>query len=71
MTKAINDATLNKAGDIYQYLIALTRPRPHRHLKRKDSIRFLVLLVFSNFFIYTGCWKELTPGRRTRVKIYS
>lgn len=23
MTKAINDATLNKAGDIYQYLIAL------------------------------------------------
>lgn len=23
MTKAINDATLNKVGDIYQYLIAL------------------------------------------------
>ena len=23
MTRAINDATLNKAGDIYQYLIAL------------------------------------------------
>lgn len=23
MTKAVNDATLNKAGDIYQYLIAL------------------------------------------------
>ena len=23
MIKAINDATLNKAGDIYQYLIAL------------------------------------------------
>ena len=23
MTKAINDATLNKSGDIYQYLLAL------------------------------------------------
>lgn len=23
MTKAVNDATLNKAGDIYQFLIAL------------------------------------------------
>ncbi|MDY5883775.1 MAG: hypothetical protein SPJ65_10720 [Roseburia sp.] len=23
MTKAINDATLNKSGDIYQYLVAL------------------------------------------------
>lgn len=23
MTKAVNDATLNKVGDIYQYLIAL------------------------------------------------
>lgn len=35
----------------------LTRPRQHRHLKRKDSIRFSVLLVFSNFYIYTGCRK--------------
>lgn len=40
----------------------LTRPRQHRHLKRKDSIRFLVLLVFSNFYIYTGCRK----GTRSR-----
>ena len=32
----------------------MTRPRQHRHLKRKDSIRFLVLLVFSVFFIFTG-----------------
>jgi len=32
----------------------MTRPRQHRHLKRKDSIRFLVLLVFSGFFIFTG-----------------
>lgn len=32
----------------------LTRPRQHRHLKRKDSIRSLVLLVFSVFFIFTG-----------------
>lgn len=35
----------------------LTCPRQHRHLKRKDSIRFLVLLVFSNFYIYMGCRK--------------
>lgn len=26
----------------------LTRPRQHRHLKRKDSIRFLVFLAFSS-----------------------
>ncbi len=32
----------------------VTRPRQHRHLKRKDSIRFLVLPVFSGFFIFTG-----------------
>ena len=44
-----------------EYII-LTRPRQHRHLKRKDSIRFLVLLVFSNFYIYTGCRK----GTRSR-----
>lgn len=49
----------------------LTRPRQHGQLKRKDSIRFLVLPVFSNFFIYTGCWKELAPSCHTRVKIYS
>ena len=36
---------------------SVTRPRQHRHLKRKDSIRFSVLLVFSNFYIYTGCRK--------------
>lgn len=40
----------------------MTRPRQHRHLKRKDSIRFLVLLVFFNFYIYTGCRK----GTRSR-----
>ncbi len=28
---------------------AVTRPRQHRHLKRKDSIRFLVLPVFLVF----------------------
>ena len=37
--------------------IQMTRPRQLRHLKRKDSIRFLVLLVFSNFYIYMGCRK--------------
>ena len=38
-------------------VVDMTRPRQHRHLKRKDSIRFSVLLVFSNFYIYTGCRK--------------
>lgn len=48
----------------------MTRPRQHGHLKRKDSIQFLVLLAFSNFFIYTGGRKEAVPDRHTRVKIY-
>ncbi len=28
----------------------MNRPRPHRHLKRKDSILFLIFLGFSYFF---------------------
>ena len=43
----------NESGGI-EVSIYVTRPRQHRHLKRKDSIRFLVLLVFSGFFIFTG-----------------
>ncbi len=34
-----------KSGDIN-----LSRPRQHGHLKRKDSIRFLVFLDFSLFY---------------------
>ncbi|MDE6903473.1 MAG: hypothetical protein K2P76_00745, partial [Lachnospiraceae bacterium] len=37
---------LENAGEQVERLV--TCPRQHRHLKRKDSIRFLVLLVFSN-----------------------
>ena len=36
--------------------LGLTCPHQHRHLKRKDSIRFLVLLVFSNFYTGKGAW---------------
>jgi len=32
----------------------LSRPPQHRHLKRKDSIRFLVFLDFSLIFIRSG-----------------
>ncbi len=32
----------------------LSRPRQHGHLKRKDSIRFLVFLDFSLIFIRSG-----------------
>ena len=40
-----------------KFYYEMTCPRQHRHLKRKDSIRFSVLLVFSNFYIYTSCRK--------------
>lgn len=32
----------------------VSRPRQHGHLKRKDSIRFLVFLDFSLIFIRSG-----------------
>lgn len=32
----------------------MSRPRQHGHLKRKDSIRFLVFLDFSLIFIRSG-----------------
>lgn len=67
-----NIRRIRKAKGIRQTdMVTLTCPRQHRHLKRKDSIRFLVSLVFSNFFIYTGCRKELAPNCRICVKIYS
>ena len=34
--------------------LVLSRPPQHRHLKRKDSIRFLVFLGFSALFIRSG-----------------
>lgn len=37
----------------------LNRPRPHRHLKRKDSILFLIFLGFSYFFTRSGWQKKL------------
>ena len=49
----------------------LTRPRQHRHLKRKDSIRFLVLLVFSGFFIFTGQRNDFSLARCACVTTYS
>lgn len=35
----------------------LSRPRQHRHLKRKNSILFLVFLDFPHFFIHSG-WQD-------------
>ena len=32
----------------------MSRPRQHRHLKRKNSILFLVFLDFPHFFIHSG-----------------
>lgn len=37
--------------------IKLSRPRQHRHLKRKNSILFLVFLDFPHFFIHSG-WQD-------------
>lgn len=68
--ETLGDA-INQVMDQYKRGEIVTCPRQHRHLKRKDSIRFLVSLVFSNFFIYTGCRKELAPNCRICVKIYS
>ena len=49
----------------------LTHTRQHRHLKRKDSIRFLVLLVFSVFFIFTGQRNDFSLARCACVTTYS
>ena len=35
----------------------VSRPRQHRHLKRKNSILFLVFLDFPHFFIHSG-WQD-------------
>ena len=35
----------------------MSRPRQHRHLKRKNSILFLVFLDFPHFFIHSG-WQD-------------
>ena len=39
------------------YYIVMSRPRQHRHLKRKNSILFLVFLDFPHFFIHSG-WQD-------------
>ena len=36
---------------------SVSRPRQHRHLKRKNSILFLVFLDFPHFFIHSG-WQD-------------
>ena len=41
----------------YTYNKAVSRPRQHRHLKRKNSILFLVFLDFPHFFIHSG-WQD-------------
>ena len=47
---------LKKIDDSGGYGI-LSRPRQHRHLKRKNSILFLVFLDFPHFFIHSG-WQD-------------
>lgn len=37
--------------------VTVSRPRQHRHLKRKNSILFLVFLDFPHFFIHSG-WQD-------------
>ena len=45
---------LGKKKGFEVYNDNLSRPRQHGHLKRKDSIRFLVFLDFSYFFVHSG-----------------
>ena len=47
------EADLQALGDVMK----LSRPRQHRHLKRKNSILFLVFLDFPHFFIHSG-WQD-------------
>lgn len=39
------------------HVSVMSRPRQHRHLKRKNSILFLVFLDFPHFFIHSG-WQD-------------
>lgn len=45
MTRAVNDATLQKAGDIYQYLIAL---RDCFELNDGDTLQLRQMMTVSN-----------------------
>ena len=45
---------LNSYYTIFPFPFPVSRPRQHGHLKRKDSIRFLVFLDFSLIFIRSG-----------------
>ena len=48
MTRAVNDATLQKAGDIYQYLIAL---RDCFELNDGDTLQIVILSILVDTFI--------------------
>ena len=48
---------LQTSSDLDMSFEALSRPRQHRHLKRKNSILFLVFLDFPHFFIHSG-WQD-------------
>ena len=52
------DMCLLSASCIMQSIqFEVSRPRQHRHLKRKNSILFLVFLDFPHFFIHSG-WQD-------------
>lgn len=55
MTKGVTDETVD--GMSIQKIDRMSRPRQHRHLKRKNSILFLVFLDFPHFFIHSG-WQD-------------
>ena len=54
--KRYNDKQTRKDRKIDDYY-EMSRPRQHRHLKRKNSILFLVFLDFPHFFIHSG-WQD-------------
>lgn len=54
-TERTEAAMQEKAGA--KVVCEMSRPRQHRHLKRKNSILFLVFLDFPHFFIHSG-WQD-------------
>ena len=50
----INRGCLEAKNIIRSHMDDMSRPRQYRHLKRKNSILFLVFLDFPHFFIHSG-----------------
>lgn len=55
--ETVNHVVIDHLGGKNSEAYKVSRPRQHRHLKRKNSILFLVFLDFPHFFIHSG-WQD-------------